>query len=79
MYSTLRGYDGWCHLGTLWTRLVELAGAEGGDILVAHYVTHFETIDHDLDVIEGGCSQDYVSCGKAAGEIFRLLVDWTIN
>jgi len=74
----LRAFNGTCDFSTLEAQLKELLSPEGAKTISENYLKHVIVINRDISTLKE-CSANYYSCGKAAGEIFRLIVQWNLN
>ena len=67
-----------CHFEPLIAQLKQLMSPDGARILFINYYKNIKVISENLQEVEE-CGSDYNACGNSSGEIFKLLVGWTLD
>ena len=67
-----------CHFEPLIAQLKQLMSPDGAKILFINYYKNIKVISENLQEVED-CGSDYNACGNSYGEIFKLLVGWTLD
>jgi len=66
-----------CNIVGLADQIEVLAGPNGFMTLWVNYSKNEAKITEDLEVIKT-CENDYLTCGESLGNMFQLLVGWSI-
>ena len=77
MSSDIDSFNGACDFTDLISDLSALTTATGIVDLIWKFVDNEKAIMSDVNVLKT-CSADFVDCGKAAGNMFSVLVGYTI-
>jgi hypothetical protein len=67
-----------CDVHSLVIQVHKILGPAGKAIVMKNYFMNSQVITDDLSRIQT-CSRDFFSCGKDAGEVFRLLTGYSLD
>jgi hypothetical protein len=67
-----------CNFGELDNQLLKVFSKGGPEMVINNYLANGAAIFSDYHVVET-CNTNYTTCGQAYGNMFKLLVGWSLN
>ena len=65
-----------CHFDGLEFKIKSLFSEGWWYLLVGRFTTHYSTVLDNINKLTAGCTS--TDCGEAAGELFRIMIGWSL-